>query len=270
MRTTNRTPKMLRHDRFALRSASLLTAFAVGAATLTCGAGTAHADDVSPKGKGIVGGALLGAEVVTIVESFAGVRNGWAYVGGAAGGAVAGGIGGYFVEQAAGTNGRVPVYMLAGGLALIIPAVVLTLNATRYMPDESASEDKGSPGADQPAADPGRPPSDGVSPATPPPGPIPPPASAPTPNPNPTPPAGAPAGTPQGRRSSPRTNAIAAAPPAPDALFQMNVDLAKSTAHPSLGVPVPSIRPMWSQREQKDLAVAQGTELRLPVVHVSF
>ena len=263
MRTTNRTPKMLRHDRFAFRGASLVTALAVGAATLTCGAGTAYADDVSPKGKGIVGGALLGAELVTIVESFVGVRNPWAYVVGGGVGAIGGGVGGYFIEQAAGTNGRVPVYMLAGGLALIIPAVVLTLNATRYMPDESASEDKGSPSADQPAADPGRPPSDAVQPATAPPAAPPSPATAPAPNPNPTPPAG----TPQGRRTSPRSNALAAAP---DALLQMNVDIAKNSARPSLGVPVPSIRPMWSQHEQKDLAVAQGTELRLPIVRVTF
>jgi hypothetical protein len=73
---------------------------------------------------------LLGAEVVTIIESIAGVRPGWAYAVGAIVGAGGGGVGGYFVEQGS-TDGKVPMYMLAGGLALIIPSVVLTLNATR-------------------------------------------------------------------------------------------------------------------------------------------
>ncbi|MEI7893915.1 MAG: hypothetical protein WCI05_12550 [Myxococcales bacterium] len=113
--------------------------------------GVAQAQEVSPKGKGIAGGALLGAEVVTMVESFIGIRKGWLYVVGAVVGAGGGGVGGYFVEQAS-SDGRAPVYMLAGGLALVIPALVLTLNATRYMPDEMATEDRAPTNA--PPADP--------------------------------------------------------------------------------------------------------------------
>ena len=51
-------------------------ASAVTAALLASAAfpSTAHADEVSPTAKGIVGGALLGAEVVVITESIIGLR----------------------------------------------------------------------------------------------------------------------------------------------------------------------------------------------------
>ena len=37
-----------------------------------------------------------------------------------------------------------------------------------------------------------------------------------------------------------------------------------------MGVPVPTVKPMWSHQEQKQYGLAQGTEMRLPVVKVSF
>jgi hypothetical protein len=37
-----------------------------------------------------------------------------------------------------------------------------------------------------------------------------------------------------------------------------------------MGIPVPVIKPMWSQVEQKELGMAQGTELRMPIVRVAF
>lgn len=239
MRTTNRDSKQLRRTLLAvLTGGALFSALAVGA-------NPAAAEEVSPKGKGIVGGALLGAEVVTIVESFIGVRQGWAYGVGAAAGAIGGGVGGYFIEQSS-TDGRVPVYMLAGGLALIIPAIVLTLNATRYMPDETATEDKGVP-ADLPPADPGKVGGSAVAPATPgiAPAPTPPPTPAPTPPP------------PQ------------AAPPIPDALLHLNVEPARRSSF-RVGVPVPVVKQMWSQGELKQYGLQQGTEMRLPVVRVTF
>src|SRR2546421_6986453 len=136
-----------------LRPGVLATAVLFGAATVAAPLRDARADNVSPTGKGITGGALLGAEVVTIVESLVGVRAGWAYGVGALVGAGGGGVGGYFVEKGS-TDGKAPTYMLAGGLALIIPAVVLVLNATRYVPAEGAVEDN-APTA--PAAEPGVP-----------------------------------------------------------------------------------------------------------------
>ena len=136
------------------RPALIATGALFGATTILGPQRQARADEVSPDAKGIVGGALLGAEIVTMTESIAGARPGWAYAVGAIAGAGAGGVGGYFIEQASFSNdGRVPTYMLAGGLALIIPAIVLTLNATRYLPEEGATEHRVRPSG--PAAESG-------------------------------------------------------------------------------------------------------------------
>lgn len=134
------------------RASALGLAALVGLTTLTTSIPEARADEVSPTGKGISGGALLGAEVVTIPMGIAGVHSGWAYLVGGVLGAGGGAVGGYFVEQSS-LNGQGPVYMLAGGLALVIPALVLSLNATRYRPSEGATEDH--PPAEMPSADPG-------------------------------------------------------------------------------------------------------------------
>src|SRR5438270_12712780 len=77
---------------------------------------------VTPTGKGIAGGILLGAEIVMIPEGAAGVDKWWAYLLGGVLGGAAGGVGGYFVETkvkaADGTAIAEPsLYMLAGGMA---------------------------------------------------------------------------------------------------------------------------------------------------------
>jgi len=82
-------------------------------------------------GKGIVGTALLGGEAVAIGMAAFGVEKGWTYLVFPPLAAVGGGIGGYFIEQAA-PPAEVPLYLLAGGMALVIPTVIVTLNATVY------------------------------------------------------------------------------------------------------------------------------------------
>jgi hypothetical protein len=37
-----------------------------------------------------------------------------------------------------------------------------------------------------------------------------------------------------------------------------------------IGVPIPEVRSMYSLREMKQFGVPQGTEFRMPVVHVTF
>src|SRR5688572_24536162 len=139
------------HDGNKLR-ATVLAALAAGA--ILAAPGTAHAEEVTPTAKGIVGGAFLGGELVVFGEALFGVRSPAAYIIGAGAGAVAGGVGGYFIEQAV-DDGRIPAYLLAGGLALMIPAIVVALDATRYMPAEGAREDK--PPSSLPPSDPGKP-----------------------------------------------------------------------------------------------------------------
>lgn len=90
----------------------------------------AVAEPVSATGKGIVGGALLGAEVTIIGEAIAGVEQPWLFAVGGALGAAAGGTAGYFIESDA--HPRVSVSMLMGGMALSIPTLVVYLDATRH------------------------------------------------------------------------------------------------------------------------------------------
>ena len=58
------------------RPAALAMAAVLGATVMAAPLREARADDVSPTGKGIVGGALLGAEVPVIIEGIAGVHSG--------------------------------------------------------------------------------------------------------------------------------------------------------------------------------------------------
>ena len=106
--------------------------------------------DVSPTGKGIVGGVLLGAEAVTLTEAALNVKPPIAYVlGGVAGGA-GGGVAGYFLEQNA--SEKANMLVLAGGMLLIIPTTVAILSATAYEPPVSYTQDQGP--TDEPLAEP--------------------------------------------------------------------------------------------------------------------
>jgi hypothetical protein len=124
------------------------------------------AEEVPATGKGIVGGALLGGELVMLVEAAFGVKSGWVYILSGVLGAGAGGFGGSLIEKEA--DAKVSVYMLAGGMALVIPTTVAVLQATSYSPPEDYTEDK--PSAPFPASEPpkGGPPS--ISPGAPGPG----------------------------------------------------------------------------------------------------
>jgi hypothetical protein len=218
---------------------------ALAAGTFLLGAPrVAQADEVSPTGKGVAGTALLGAEIAVFTEAIIGVRSGTAYILGAGGGAVAGGIGGYFIEQAV-SDGRIPAYLLAGGLVLIIPALVIALDQTRYLPTEGAREDR--PVTNLPPSDPGKPGGSAVIGAEP--APSSPPATAPAPA--PTPPAGG-GGTPAPVRG-------------PQSLINFQ------GRGLSVGMPVPEVRPVFTANQKKALGVeSTGNEVRFPVVRVTF
>ena len=243
-----------RSTKTTLRAAAL-AAIAAGAILAT--PSTAQAEEVSPTGKGIVGTALLGGELVVFGEAIFGVRSTTAYLVGAGAGMVAGGVGGYFIEQAV-SDGRIPAYLLAGGLALLIPAIVVTLDATRYMPAEGAREDK--PVQNLPPSDPGKPGGSSVvgaePPATPPPSTTPPAGETPA-----TPPSGETPATPPAGGG---TKAPARAPQA--SLFNVNEGAFK------MGLPVPEIRPVLGANERTKMGVdaTRGSEVRFPVVRVTF
>ena len=234
-----------------------------GASTLG-GERVASADEVSPHGKGIVGGGLLGADVVTGTMGIIGVHNPWVYVIGGAVGAGGGAVGGWAVENASG-DGRAPMYMLAGGLALIIPAVVLTLDATRFRPSDDATEDKAP--TNGPPADPGKVGGSAVG------GPATTPATTPgtstMPSTDAPPPPGstAPAATPPASGGSGGSGSPVPAPstPPPTSMFHFEGGQLR------VGVPVPEVRPMYTAMEQKTYGVSgNATQVQMPMLRVRF
>lgn len=82
--------------------------------------------------KGMIGGGMLGAEIVMLTESALRLRPGWMYMAGGAAGAASGAYLGY--ELCDGSSNRPPAFLLAGGIALIIPTIMGVLTATQYEP----------------------------------------------------------------------------------------------------------------------------------------
>lgn len=236
-----------------MNTRTLTSLLALAGATLTPLAAHATGEpEASPTGKGIVGGALLGAELVMVTEAAFDVQPTWAYiVGGVAGGA-AGGVGGYFVEKT--DEARAPMLMLAGGLAFAIPTIVAVLSATAYEPPASYLQDQAP--ADEPVAEPPSP-----TEATPPPPAAPPPADA-APAAPPPDPAAAPA--PTGRRRLPSSRRLSLKLP-PPALLGV-----REGTRLALGVPNIEIRHAYSRSERVMFNAPDVAELRIPVLDVRF
>jgi hypothetical protein len=93
-------------------------------------------DPVDPDFKGAIGLGLIGTELGFVIPALAGARDAWAYIvfpiAGAAGGAAAG----YFAIEQGTDSAELAVATLVTGMALIIPAMVITLSATAYDPDD--------------------------------------------------------------------------------------------------------------------------------------
>jgi hypothetical protein len=266
-----------------MRFVRMLVGVAPLALAMTLVSGHASAvgkDKASGNGKGIVGGALLGGELVCSVEAIAGVQSPWAYVGGAVGGAAAGGVGGYFVERAADNgNPRVSLLMLAGGMTLLIPSIVGVLSATAYRPPADYLTDK--PSADEPIANPPQPdaPPPAASPAAAPPvvpepapaGPpaVAPPVAPPGASPPPAPPTPPPATAPTTRmptkqrvaRRERRLPPLTLMPPALVALTPGAL---------ALSVPAVEIQDTYTRTELAMYGVTQATEVHIPVLNVVF
>ncbi len=196
----------------------------------------AQSNEVSPTGKGIAGGTLLGAEAVMLTEAALKVKPAWAYaVGGLAGG-IGGGVAGYFAEQ--GSSAKLPLYLLAGGMALAIPTTVAVLSATAYEPPADYTEDRGP--SDEPVADPAQG------------GPI----------------SKAPARQQRQARRAPKESArqrmerqLHLTPPAL---------LGLGEGYVALSVPAVEVRDVFSVQETRQYGFSQETEVRVPVLNYSF
>lgn len=128
-------------------AAALLTGIATTSTT------DAEASQVQALGKGTAGGALLGAEVGFLGLSAFGARSAWLYGTVPTALAIGGGVGGYYLDKSIGDGDAKPVmYMLAGGMLLVVPTIVITLSATAttYTSEDVPAADAGvkpAPGA---------------------------------------------------------------------------------------------------------------------------
>jgi hypothetical protein len=242
---------------------TLISLTAIAGATLTpFAANAAGVVEASPTGKGIAGGALLGAELVLATEAALDVQAPWAYVVGGLAGGAAGGVGGYFVEDRG--DARAPMLMLAGGLAFAIPTVVAVLAATAYEPPASYLQDQAP--VDEPLAEPPAPTDVAPVPATTPPPadpalPAPPPAGA---APSTAPPdQAAPAAGPTGRRHVPAARRLSLKLPPPALLGFRESALA-------LGVPNIELRHSYTRAERVMFNAPDVTEWNVPVLNVVF
>jgi hypothetical protein len=226
-----------------------VAAMGLGVTTLLGHPSDARADEIAGLPKATVGGGFLGAEVVAIPMAIAGVSAGWAYAVFPGLGAIGGAIGGYFVDQAYGSGGsssagtQQPAYgstfMLAGGMALIIPTIVLMLNATRYHPSAEATEDH-APTNVGPEANPGKTGGSAVTPS-----------------------GGG------GTTETPTSHGGTTAPPPPPPYVPLSlVDVHGGSLR--MGIPIPEVHNAYSMREIKELGVRQSTELRVPVFKLAF
>jgi hypothetical protein len=258
MRTTMGSISATRGGATFVRSA---TGLVLGAALLL-GTKAAHAvgePEASPTAKGIIGGALLGAEAVMVTEAALDVQPAWAYAVGGGLGAAGGAVGGYFAEQDG--DARLPMLLFALGLGFAIPTTVAVLNTTAYEPPADSIQDV-SP--DEPVADPA---GAGTSPA-------PAPESAP-----------APSTQPSGSLTQPKakTHRVQAHRVQAHRVQALRVQALRSAAligaglqsdftpqYLSLNMPLIGVGEVYSPLERQVFGVKQALELRVPLVELHF
>ena len=219
-----------------MRISFVSTPLALSIALLSPSAFATGVDEASPTGKGITGGALLGAEAVMLVEAALSVKPAWAYIVGGLAGGVAGGVGGWVVEDSG--DARASMFLLAGGMALVIPTTVAVLATTAYEPPPDYVQDKAP--TDEPVAEPPQPtetaPGSG---ATPPP-------------------------TSRWRLRRPAEPAALHRPVRAPALLGLE------QGYLTLSVPAVEVREVYSKRELHMYGVRQEREVRMPVFNIAF
>jgi hypothetical protein len=89
--------------------------------------------------KGTIGLGLIGTELGFVVPALLGARDWWAFVVFPVVGAVGGGVAGYFLLEQGGGEPELSVAALSAGMALFIPAMVVTIAQTAYEPERATT-----------------------------------------------------------------------------------------------------------------------------------
>jgi hypothetical protein len=97
---------------------------------------TGSENEIDSSVKGMVGLGLIGAELGFVLPAVAGLHETWAFIVFPIVGAAGGAVGGYLIFDSGGGSPELSVAMLTAGMALIIPATVITLSATSYDPED--------------------------------------------------------------------------------------------------------------------------------------
>lgn len=90
--------------------------------------------------KGAIGLGLIGAELGFVVPALAGARGVWPYLVFPVLGAAGGAVGGYFLLEKGAGHPEAAVAVLVAGMALAVPAMVITIAATAYEPEEEIGQ----------------------------------------------------------------------------------------------------------------------------------
>lgn len=113
---------------------SLSMALAVGSSTVQA---QEAGREIGSTPKGTIGLGLVGAEIGFVVPALAGWHEAWAFAVFPTVGAAGGAIAGYYLLDRP-DRSRWSVAMLVTGMALVLPAMVVTLWATAYDPEREA------------------------------------------------------------------------------------------------------------------------------------
>lgn len=203
--------------------------------------------------KGTIGLGMVGAELGFVIPAAVGLEDLWAYIVFPIVGAAGGAVGGFFAFD---NNDLVEgsVAALAAGMALVIPALVLTLALTAYDPSEEGIEADEAAGArappeEEPEEIDAELPIDSLDP------------NEPAPEPEPAPP---PAETaPPAETETPA--------PAPEGRNEGGFGLLRLSARGlGLGVPMVAFVPTHSQEEMARYGAHSDTEYRVSLVSGAF
>jgi hypothetical protein len=109
----------------------------VGALLAACSLNGSARAQTSNELRTLAAGAMIGTEAVLMTEAALRLKPTWAYWVGAGAGLAGGAVGGYYLAPL--TNQRGSIYLLSGGIALVLPTVLAVASAMSARPTDVAT-----------------------------------------------------------------------------------------------------------------------------------